>query len=336
MSSNNVSTNEEGKLNQIESNYKPLNLKSDYILKKIFDNIQKNKALEIIKYNKYIQKRLNININDYKEYLDIYSPIEIEIIPAKNKYGQFINILKGQQIYFHIYFNDNKKEIFTNILRKEFNVKKIKIVIDYQIKSFKDLFFQCECIESIYFKKFYRNNIDNMRAMFGECLSLKELNLSNFNTNNVKNMNNMFSDCSLLKELNLSKFNTKNVTDMSFMFSWCSSLEVLNLKNFNTENVTNMEFMFTECLSLKELELSNFNTENVINMSNMFYKCLSLKELDISNFNINKVKDMTLIFQGCTDDLKNKIRAQRNDISEDVFEPSLFELFNHIVENLSL
>ena len=336
MSSNNVPNNEEGKLNQIESNYKPLNLINNNILKKIFDNIQKNKVLEIIKYNKDIQKRINININDYKEYLDIYSPIEIEIIPAKNKYGEFISISEGEEIYFHIYFNDNKKQVFTNILRKEFNVKKIKIIIDYQIKSFKDLFFKCECIESIYFKKFYRNNINNMRGMFIECSSLKELNLSNFNTNNVKNMNSMFCDCSLLKELNLSKFNTKNVTDMGFMFHGCSSLKKLNLMNFNTENITNMEFMFSECLSLKELDLSNFNTENVTTMSNMFYKCLSLKELDISNFNTDKVKDMNLMFQGCTDDLKKKIRAQHNNIGEDVLEPSLFELLNQFVDHLNI
>ena len=270
MSSNNASTSEEGKLNQIKSNYKPLNLKNNYILKKIFDNLQKNRALEIIKYNKDIQKRINININDYKEYLDIYSPIEIEIIPAKNKYGQFIGISEGEENYFHIYFNDIKKQVFTNILRKEFNVKKIKIIIDYQIKSFQDLFFKCECIESIYFKKFYRNNINNMRGMFHECSSLKELDLSNFNTENVTIMSYMFCDCSLLKELNLSKFNTKNATDMNFMFSGCSSLEVLNLMNFNTENVKYMDFMFNECLSLKELDLSNFNTENVTTMSNMF------------------------------------------------------------------
>ena len=41
----------------------------------------------------------------------------------------------------------------------------------------------------MYFKKFYRNNINNMNDMFYGCSSLKEINLSNFNTNNVINMN---------------------------------------------------------------------------------------------------------------------------------------------------
>ena len=72
------------------------------------------------------------------------------------------------------------------------------------MKSFEDLFDSCGCIESIYFKKFYRNNINNMRFMFLGCLLLKEINLSNFKTNNVTNMGDMFSRCSSLKRLNVS------------------------------------------------------------------------------------------------------------------------------------
>ena len=55
----------------------------------------------------------------------------------------------------------------------------IKIRIDYQIKSFPKLFYECECIESIKFKKFYRNNVTDMSYMFSGCSSLKDLNLSN-------------------------------------------------------------------------------------------------------------------------------------------------------------
>ena len=54
---------------------------------------------------------MNIGIKDYKEYSEIYSTIEIEIKPVNNKYGTFININKEKEIYFHIYFNNNKEEI---------------------------------------------------------------------------------------------------------------------------------------------------------------------------------------------------------------------------------
>ena len=111
--------------------------------------------------------------------------------------------MNENEIYYHIYFNDNKEEIKRNYFNKNDNVSKIKIIIDYQVKSFEELFYYCECIEYINFKKFYRNNINNMGSMFWECSSLKELNLSNFNTNNVTNMEGMFYECSSLKELNL-------------------------------------------------------------------------------------------------------------------------------------
>ena len=150
---------------------------------------------------------MNININNYKEYSEIYSPIEIEIKPVKNEYGKFIN-MKENEKYFHIYFNDNKEEIKRNYLNKNDDASKLKIIIDYQVKSFKYLFYYCECIEYIYFKKFYRNNINNMKFMFYGCSSLKELNLNNFNTNNVNDMSEMFAWCELLEELNLYNFNT--------------------------------------------------------------------------------------------------------------------------------
>ena len=57
-------------------------IKSVFILKKLYDIIE-TKKLSIVKYNKNIQSRINVNIKNYKE---IYSTIEIEIILIKNKY----------------------------------------------------------------------------------------------------------------------------------------------------------------------------------------------------------------------------------------------------------
>ena len=138
------------------------NLKSDYFIQKFFVYMSERKYLETIRYNKSIQKRINININHYKAYSETKTSIEIDIIPMKGKYGKFIKINEENKKYFHIYFNDNKEEIKTRILKEEVKVSKINIIIDYQIKSFFGLFSYCECIESINFKKFYRNNITNM------------------------------------------------------------------------------------------------------------------------------------------------------------------------------
>ena len=71
-------------------------------------------------------------------------------------------------------------------------IKKIKIIIDYQVESFFGLFQSCNCIESIKFKKFNRNNIKSIHRMFYDCKSLKEIDFSRFKTNNVTDMCDMF------------------------------------------------------------------------------------------------------------------------------------------------
>jgi len=141
------------------------NLKSDYFIQKFFDYIYKRRTLETIKYNKSIQKRMNINIKHYKEYSEKYSSIEIEIKPIENKYRTFINVYVDKKEYYHIYYNDNKREqIKSTSLNKNNKVSKISIVIDHQVESFYELFECCYCIESFCFKKFYRNNITSMNV----------------------------------------------------------------------------------------------------------------------------------------------------------------------------
>ena len=199
MEPDNLIFDEKSKRNQIKSKNKYKNLKNDYFVQKVFNILQKKISYNILKYNKYIKKRININNSDYKEYSQKYSSIEIEIKPLNNEYGKFINIKKEDEIYYHIYFNNNKEEIERNYIKKDEKIENIKILINNQIKSLENLFYYCNCIESLNFKKFTRNNINNMSYMFTQCSSLKELNLNNFNTNNVTNISYMFYGCLFLK-----------------------------------------------------------------------------------------------------------------------------------------
>ena len=77
-------------------------VRSKYIIAKIFDNLYPNKKLEIVRYNKNLKNKLKIRINAYKK---AYSKMEIEIVPKENGYGRFIHIpkMKGEFNY-HIYF----------------------------------------------------------------------------------------------------------------------------------------------------------------------------------------------------------------------------------------
>jgi len=231
----------------------------------------KNKLFIIIKCNKVIQKRLDININDYIECSELYSTIEIEVKPwsksdllliaqkGEDKHIPFINIKKGEEKYYHIYFDNNMtQEIKRNYLRKDDKVRTIKIKINYQIKSFNKLFYNCKCIKYIDFKRFYRIDINDMSGMFYDCSLLKKINFNNFITENVTDMSVMFSGCSLLQEINLSKFNTKKVTSMYGMFSRCLSLTELDINNFYANKVTKMCFMFFDCCSLKKLYFDKF------------------------------------------------------------------------------
>ena len=97
------------KVNKKESIVTFESLKSDYFLQILFNNIKKKKSIDIVKYNKNIKKRINISINDYKEYSENYSSIEIEIKPVNNKFGKFFNIIYNGK-YYHIFLIIVKKK----------------------------------------------------------------------------------------------------------------------------------------------------------------------------------------------------------------------------------
>ena len=135
MESSNLISETKKEKNQIKSYSKYENIKADYFLIKVFNNLEKKKALNLVKYNKNIKERINININDYKEYSEKYSLIEIEIKQVNNEYGKFINYEKEEdEKYYHIYFNNNDEQIKRNYINKDEEIKIIKIIIDYQAK----------------------------------------------------------------------------------------------------------------------------------------------------------------------------------------------------------
>ena len=102
VSKENNKENESAKPNPILDN-----LKSDYFLQKLYDNITKKKKLEIVKYNKTIQNRINISVKNYKEYSENYTKIELNIKVLKNTKGKFINI-KPKKISNYIVLSRTK------------------------------------------------------------------------------------------------------------------------------------------------------------------------------------------------------------------------------------
>ncbi len=111
MDSRNVSMDLEGEINKenIKSSIRKIN--SKYIIKQVLDFLAQRILLKTIKYNKKIQQELEISLIDYKK----FNEIEIEIIPIENKYvkkGSIINFINEEDAkYYHIYYNDNNREI---------------------------------------------------------------------------------------------------------------------------------------------------------------------------------------------------------------------------------
>ena len=141
MGNKNSSANK--KVEFLESDFD--SVKSKYILKQILDDLSQKKILEMVKYNKKIQERLDIKIDNYKEFCKSYSSIEFEL--KINNYNlfdyKFINI-KGDESYYHFYFNNNKKEEKRKTITDK--DKKILIKINHQMKSFSELFAYHRCI----------------------------------------------------------------------------------------------------------------------------------------------------------------------------------------------
>ena len=153
-----------------------MKVKSTYILKRIFEPIKYIKLLDIIRFNKYLQMKLQKDLNDYKEYLKT----EIEIIPYPIRNNEYINIEEKDKSFFHFYFNDETKEKKIYELPMYYSIDKVKIIIEYEIKSFNGLFRNIQYIQKIKFIKFNRRDIKSLSSIFRCCKSLKEIDLSNF------------------------------------------------------------------------------------------------------------------------------------------------------------
>ena len=124
-----------GKIKQTKSKNYFENLKSNIMLKKILAYIKRNSSLEIMKYNKKLQKRLNLSFNDYKDYSQLYTPMELELklVNYKNNDNKFINISDDNMKCYHIYFDNSNIEVKRTELKWKDKVKVIKIIIYHQI-----------------------------------------------------------------------------------------------------------------------------------------------------------------------------------------------------------
>ena len=240
-------------------------IRSKYIFEKIIKLIRPKTKFKLFKYNKKYQHILRMNLDSYKEYESVYSPIVLVVKPENNRSTKLINVDETDLNFVHIFINNENQEFKKTYIESD-DMYYLLEYIDYRIHSFKRLFLNCYHLKEINFINFKRNNIFTMKQMFFNCSALENIEFTEFNTENVLNMSYMFYNCLSIKEIYLYNFNTFKVHDMSYMFYNCILTNYICLSPFKTNNVKFMNHMFYNCVKINTLDLNLFNTKEVTTM----------------------------------------------------------------------
>ena len=304
------------------------NIKSIWVKKKILNNITERNKLNLIKYNKALQKNLKKNIDDYKrfKYIIIYvEGIDKDItFTNKNKFddkkiiirdtnvSRFKKILIEPTVLVR-YFSDFKKSLFSN-LNGIVSVRIIKCYYDSSYSTslslnFSNLFSGCTNLKKVIIQDDNKFFLDNAVEMFKDCINLEYIEgLNNLNTYGAVKIKGLFQNCMSLKYIKgIERWNLWYVRDMSSMFEGCSSLISLpdisrwRFRSYYETGYVNMSALFKNCSSLVTLpDISNWNTNRVDLMKEMFSGCQSLISLpDISKWDTTWLESAEKMFDRC-------------------------------------
>ena len=149
-------------------------IKSPYSLNQIFSFISEKRKFKIIKYNIYLNKKLDLSIDDYKEYFFKKKTNKYDYVFINNYYIQFKND-------FNDIIDDNSYNLFLNILSK-----KKDFILNIKDKDFKLM------IENKYFKENPRFEIEEINHP--RLLLIKDNKLTNKAINTFKKIFDLFSN----------------------------------------------------------------------------------------------------------------------------------------------
>ena len=316
-------------INNYNINYSINDIKCSYLINDVFEFIgsERNK-LNLIKYNKELQRKLDKDIYDYQRFKFIIFYVEginkdVTFI-NKNKFNDNSIIIKDTNVSrikkilvkstaLVKYFDDFTKGLFSNLD----GIVSVRIIKRYPNEyyynrltlNFSKLFRGCTNLKKVTFQDDSEFLLDNTSEMFKNCINLQHIEgLKNLNTINVFKMNGLFQNCKSLKYIKgIEKWNLKYVKNMSSMFQGCSSLICLpdiskwTFRTYYEGSYVNMSALFKNCLSLVTLpDISNWNTNRVDLMNEMFYGCQSLISLpDISKWDTTWLGSTKNMFDRC-------------------------------------
>ena len=148
-------------------------IKSFYSLNELFSFISDKRKFKIFKYNIYLNKKLDISIDDYKECFFQQKINKYDYIYIKDFYIDFKND-------FNDIIDDNSYNLFLNALSK-----KKDFILNIKDKDFKLM------IENKYFKENPRIEIEEIN--YPRLLLIKDNKFTNKAINTFKNIFNLFS-----------------------------------------------------------------------------------------------------------------------------------------------
>ena len=263
--------------------------------------------------NKFDNTKLNIIIDNFKTYYDIYDSIlnncnniydkNYELLENAKKLSNNYEIIQDINLINNEENINNKYNYLLKILDKMTNKINDEIELTYKIDK-KEI--------NLFGKRFAEKNknictlfVDGEKYQIKQSIFYKDTNKETLTIilkgfSHVIDISYMFDECSSL--INISKMNTSNITNMSYLFNNCSLLKELpDISKWQTNNVINMEGLFNECTSLISIpDISKWDTSKVTNMSSMFNKCISLLSIpDISKWKTNEVIYMDNLFCEC-------------------------------------
>jgi hypothetical protein len=164
-------------------------IKSSYCLNELFSFLSEQRKFKIIRYNIYLNNKLDLSIDDYKECFFQKKINKYDYVFINDYYIEFKNDLND-------IIDDNSYNLFLNALSK-----KKDFILNIKDKDFKLM------IENKYFKENPRFEIEEINIP--RLLLIKDNKLTNKAINTFKNIFNLFSiNGKMNKEQSINYFQT--------------------------------------------------------------------------------------------------------------------------------
>ena len=279
-------------------------------LRRMFFNCSSLTSVDLTKFQTNSNHYVNLSYMFYncKEltYARLYSSLHVS-----DMHEMFFNCKLLNEVYIS---NFNGLSSYVNMSRLFYGCELLGSLGDFnnfKISDAREMFFNCNSLEEIFFKPYFVIDKINMSRMFYNCTNLTKIHfyLSYYSHCSdcyyyyyfkPSDLHAIFYNCINLTNFDISRLSTVYIQDMSYMFYNCKIITNINSLNRDYPIAKNMRGMFQNCESIINLNLNNFYSELLETTWDMFKGCSNLKSLYLNNFKTIKVTDMESMFEGCS------------------------------------